>query len=31
MSNQYRTSNSNGLINKDKILNFTFNGDFPRL
>ena len=27
MSNQYRTSNSKGLINKDKVINFTFNGD----
>ena len=26
MSNQFRTTNSNGLINKNKILNFTFNG-----
>ena len=26
MSNQYRTSNSKGLINKEKIINFTFNG-----
>ena len=27
MSNQYRTSNSKGLVNKEKIINFTFNGD----
>ena len=27
MSNQYRTVNSKGLINKDKVINFTFNGD----
>jgi len=27
MSNQYRTSNSKGLINKEKIINFTFNGN----
>ena len=26
MNNQFRTSNSLGLINKNKILNFTFNG-----
>ena len=26
MSNQYRTANSKGLINKDKVINFTFNG-----
>ena len=27
MSNQYRTSNSKGLVNKEKIINFNFNGD----
>ena len=27
MSNQFRTTNSLGLINKNKILNFTFNGE----
>jgi len=27
MSNQYRTSNSKGIINKEKIINFNFNGD----
>ena len=26
MSNSFRTTNSNGLINKDKKINFTFNG-----
>ena len=26
MSNSFRTTNSTGLINKDKKINFTFNG-----
>jgi hypothetical protein len=26
MSNNYRTTNSSGLINKNKKINFTFNG-----